>query len=134
MPWQTLNVVESSIEFRPANSLQKFISSSWYVLLSPFMFSRVMMLFTYHWTVTDCFLLLLEETYLTGDSHMAFAIVHLHKKISIECTENYDTCDDLGINSINKTTLVHHCILKLVIYKSYYWICSLHSDMKKWFR
>ena len=42
---------------------------------------------------------------------------YMHRMISIECTENYDTCDDLGINSINKITLVYYYILELVIYK-----------------
>ena len=33
-----------------------------------------------------------------------------HRKISIESTENYDTCDDL-------IALVYYYILELVIYK-----------------
>ena len=45
---------------------------------------------------------------------MEFAI---HRKMRNAYTENYDTFDDLGINSINKTGLVHHYILELVIYK-----------------
>ena len=54
---------------------------------------------------------------------MAFVITQRDKYI--ESTETYDTCDDLGIKSINKTTLVHHYIFKLVNYK--YFIIEYES-------
>ena len=55
--------------------------------------------------------------YLVHIMHIYFFNSNAQTPIWVYYIQNYDTCDDdLGINSINKTALVLHYILELVIY------------------